>query len=280
MIRTLVIHRWSLLRHLLPSDVHFWLKALLLAGVAIQLGRLLWVLATPVGPFGDWRPQQARLLPAQAQTALIAVVDPFFRHSAGLASERQFPSLDLKLFGVREERGAGGGSAILGPPDGEQRSHAVGDEVAPGVRLAAVFFDFVVLDSGGQQQKLYMEGSGPSAPPPPAAAPSATAAAPAGEAQGAGTLSPEAVRRGVSFAPRSRGGRITGIIVNPGSEPGLFASTGFDPGDVIVAVNGARISSSTDLAQLQSSLVAGARLSFEVERGAATVPVALNLAGQ
>ena len=51
------------------------------------------------------------------------------------------------------------------------------------------------------------------------------------------------------------------------------------PGDVIVAVNGARITSQTDLVQLQSSMVAGARLSLMVERGAETVPIALNFAG-
>ncbi len=35
----------------------------------------------------------------------------------------------------------------------------VGEEVSPGVKLAAVYFDYVVLDLGGeQQQKLFLDG--------------------------------------------------------------------------------------------------------------------------
>lgn len=272
MIRTVNIERWSLLRQWLPSDVYFWLKALLLAGVAIQLTRLLWVSVTPVGPFGDWRPRQARMLPVQTQTALLAVVDPFFRQAGTPAAPAQFRSLDLELFGTREDQ-RGGGSAIIGAPDGEQLSYAVGQEVAPGVKLAAVFFDFVVLDAGGQQQKLYMDGSAESAPA------AAAIDEPAGPAPPAATMTAGGLRRALTFAPRSRGGRVTGAIVNPGSDTAAFAAAGFRPGDVIVSVNGARISSPQDLAQLQSGLIAGARLSLGVERGASTVPVALNIAG-
>lgn len=274
-IRTIVIHRWSLFRQMLPSDVYFWAKALLLACVAVQLSRLLWVLVTPVGPFNDWTPRQARLLPVQAQTSLLAVVDPFFRQGAtDPAAPAQFPSIELGLFGVREERGAGGGSAIIGPPGGEQRSYVVGEEVSPGVKLAAVFFDFVVLDAGGQQQKLYMDGSssGQAAP--------ASAPAPGAAPATAGTLTAEAARRAIRLAPRSSGGRITGVMASPGTDSASFAAAGLRPGDVIVAVNGARISSQTDLVQLQSSLAPGARLSLSVERGAGIVPVALNIAGK
>lgn len=274
-IRTIVIHRWSLFRQMLPTDVYLWAKALLLACVAVQLSRLLWALVTPVGPFNEWTPRQAKLLPVQAQTSLLAVVDPFFRQpAAGPAAPAQFPSIDLRLFGVREERGAGGGSAIIGAPDGEQQSYVVGEEVAPGVKLAAVFFDFVLLDAGGQQQKLYMDGSSSAGAAPARAVPAPGAAPPA-----AGTLTAEAARRAIRLAPRSSGGRVTGALVSPGTDSASFAAAGLVPGDVIVAVNGARISSQADLAQLQSSLAPGARLSLSVERGAGIVPVALNIAG-
>lgn len=278
MIRSIAINRLILFRQVLPVDVYFWAKAVLLAGVGIQLARLLWAAFTPVGPFGDWRPREARVLPAQAQAALLAVVDPFYRQAGPAAAAQQFPAIDLKLYGTREERG-GGGSAIIGPPDGEQASYAVGDEVAPGVKLAAVFFDFVLLDSGGQQRKLFIDGAeggddtGPAAPAPPGQQPAATAPAAPGTTAGA-------LRRAVRLAPRNAGGRVTGILVQPAGDLAAFAAAGFRPGDVIVSVNGVRISSPQDVAQFQSSLVAGARLSLGVERGAATVPIALNLAGQ
>ena len=274
MIRTLVVERWSLFRRWLPTDVYLWVKAVLLALVAVQLARLLWVAVTPVGPMGPWRPAQARILSPQAQAAVLAAVDPFYRNGPPAAAVAAASTLNLQLFGVRENRGSGGGAAIIGSSDGEQVSYAVGDEVAPGVRLAAVFFDYVVLDRGARQEKLFLDPDKAGEAVMPAPAP-AGAAAPQTAAQ---PLTAAAARQAFSFAPRQQGGRVTGVMVSPGSDQGLYAAAGFQPGDVIIAVNGAGIASATDLAQLQSSLIPGARLSLTVERGAQSVPISLNLA--
>lgn len=195
---------------------------------------------------------------------MLASVDPFFRPGAMQSAIVRAAPLDLQLFGVRESRGDVPGSAILGPPDGEQQSFLVGDEVIPGVKLAAVFFDHIVLDRGGARQALYMEGADEGGSPEPSAtaAPAATAVAEAFE-----------------FKPRNQGGKVTGVTVHPGRDQSLFSSAGFRAGDVIVAVNGARITSMIDVQQLQSSIAPGARLLLSVERGAETVPVALNLPG-
>lgn len=268
MIRTLTIERLGAYRRLLPSDVYFWAKAILLAGIAIQLARLLWTLATPVGPFGDWRPAPARLLSAEAQAALIATVDPFVRGPGAqgtAAAAAAAPAVDLQLFGVRASQGSVPGSAILGPADGEQRSFAVGDEVAPGVKLAAVHFDHVVLARGTARQTLHMPGSENGG---------AGAAGTAGTSRAAA-----AVGDAFQLAPRNQGGRVTGVTVNPGRSSALFTASGFRPGDVIVAVNGARITSMIDVQQLQSGIAPGARLMLSVERGAETVPIALNVPG-
>ena len=262
MIRTLTVERWTLVRRWLPSDVYLWLKAVLLALVAIQAARLLWVLVTPLGPLGDWRPAAPRALPEREQAALFASVNPFQR-DVGLAAPAA-AAVNLILYGIRSG-GVGGGGAILAPPDGEQASYSIGEEVAPGIRLAAVFFDHVVLDQGGRQQQLYLPSDGAVAPP---AAPG-SAAAPA--------ISPRAA---FGLSPRAQGGRITGAIVDPGANAALFQASGFKPGDVVVAVNGARITSAIDIEQLQSSIVPGARLMLSVERGAETVPIALNLPGR
>ena len=275
MIRTLVVDRWSLFRRWLPTDVYLWIKAILLALIAMQLARLLWVAVTPLGPLGPWRPAQARILSPQAQAAILAAVDPFYRNGPPAAAAAAISTVNLQLFGIRENRGSGSGAAIIGAPDGEQSSYAVGEEVAPGVRLAAVFFDYVVLDRGGRQEKLFLDQSKAPEVIAGGAAPAAGVAAPAAGAQ---PLSAAAARQAFSFTPRQQGGRITGVLVAPGADQALYAAAGFQAGDVIVAVNGARIASATDLAQLQSGLVPGARLSLTVERGAQTVPVALNLA--
>jgi len=276
-IRTVIIERWSQYRRWLPSDVYLWTKALLFAGVAIQAARLLWAVATPVGPLGDWMPASARALPPQVQMAILAAVDPFVRGGSLAASGPVAAQLDVKLYGVRGEGGLGGGAAIIGLPDGTQQSFVVGEEVAPGVVLAGVHFDYVLLDSGGQQQqRLFLEGTD-------AGVIAVATQSSSGEAPLSAVSPPDPpvdiIRRAVSFAPRNRGGKVNGVVISPGSDPALFAAAGFRNGDVVVAVNGARIASAIDVAQLQSSIVPGARLLLTVERGTETVPIALNIAG-
>lgn len=270
MLRIFTIDRLAPFRSRIPIGVYFWAKAFLLALIAIQLARLAWVVATPVGPFGEWRPAPARLLSKQAQESVLSSVDPFFRPGAMETSAGgESLSLDLQLFGVRQSQGDLPGSAILGPADGEQQSLSVGDEVAPGVKLAAVAFDHVVLERGSARQTLYMEGAeeGESGGGDEAAQPVPSAAASA------------AVAQAFEMRPRNQSGRVTGVIVSPGRDQALFQSAGFRSGDVIVAVNGARITSMIDVQQLQSSIAPGARLLLTVERGAETLPIALNLLG-
>jgi general secretion pathway protein C len=253
-------------RRWLPRDVYFWLKAILLALIAITAARLLTVLITPVGPYGDWRPAPPRLLSPEAQAAILAAVDPFFRPGAMQeAAADTGASTDLTLFGVRGGAGAIPGSAIIGPSDTEQKSYMVGEEVAPGIILSEVHFDHVVLKSGNSSITLYMEGAEPI--PGETEVPAGTAAA------------AEAAVAAFDFKPRTRGGKVTGILIAPGANPALFNASGFRQGDVVVAVNGARIGSMIDVQQLQSSIAPGARLVLTVERGGKTVPIALNVPG-
>ena len=260
MIRTLIVERMTPFRRWLPSDVYVWTKAVLLALIAIQCARLMWTLLTPVGPFGEWRPGLPQALSAGERAAVFASVDPFSRAQA-IASGQPLDT-GLQLFGIRS---GGGGAAIIATADGEQQSYGVGEEVAPGVTLAAVAFDHVVLKQGGREQKLFM-------PPPEGIAPAATAAAPAQAA-------PAAAAQAFALRPRTSAGRVTGALVGAGTNPALLAASGLRDGDVIVAVNGARISSPIDIEQLRSSILPGARLMLSVERGAQTVPVALNIPG-
>lgn len=142
-------------------DYGRWLEGLLVAILLIQLARLVWALATPVGLFGDWRARQPVIVGADARRALFAGFDPFFRaESPGQGSETaQVTSLALQLFGTRMNEGSGQGSAIIAGSDGVQASYAVGEEIAPGVRLKAVGFDHVVIERGGVEEKLFIEQS-------------------------------------------------------------------------------------------------------------------------
>jgi general secretion pathway protein C len=181
-----------------------WLEIVLLVGLAIALAQLVWTIATPVGPFGDWRPRRAMVLPTDARTALFARFDPFYRTVAA-EGPGSVTSLSLKLFGVRINEATGLGSAIIETPDHVQSSYAVGDEIIDGVTLKAVAIDHVVLGTGVADELLYLDQSdsvqvvapGSAAPAP--VAPTGGAATPPIRTQPGFTTSPAG--NTINFAP-------------------------------------------------------------------------------
>jgi general secretion pathway protein C len=251
----LKIQAFAPLRQRVHLDAYTLLKATMLAALAFVFTQLVWAVVTPVGPFGDWRPTAARPLSAEAQSAVLATVDPFFRSGTAGPQAQEAAPVGLQLFGTRMGSDGVPGSAILGSAEGGQRSFAVGEEVAPGVKLAAVRFDHVELDRGGVRQSLYMPGSEETATTAPA----------------------QSMADAFEFKARMSGAAVTGAVVGPGRNKVPFDSSGLRQGDVIVAVNGARITSLLDVQQLHASLAPGARLILTVERGAQTLPIPLNL---
>lgn len=264
-----------------PGAVARWVEAALLLVLIVQLARLLWVAAIPLGMFGQWENRQPQMLAPAQRDALFTAFDPFFRSAPAGESSAQITSLSLTLFGTRINEASGQGSAIIATPDGVQSSFAVGDEIMPGVLLKQVAFDHVVLDRGGAVETLYLdqseggttvdgtEGSG-----------AVTAPADAQSSASGGALTGSMITEGVAFAPRVDGGRITGIVVSPKNAGDIFVKAGFRAGDIVTQVNGRPITSAADIQSLQAQLRPGARLSLMVERGAATVPIAVTLSAE
>ena len=283
----------------LPRGLPVWLRAgrrspreigpLLLAAVLgalliWQLVRLLWTIITPLSPLGAWQPQAAVIASPAERRALFASFDPFFRSAPQGPVSATVTALGLTLFGININEATGGGSAIIGGEDGVQSSYAVGDEVAPGVRLVGVAFDHVLLDRGGARESLFLDQSGEAAianasTPLPAPTPEVGLAA-ANGTNASGEMSPESLKAGVGFAPRTESGRVTGLVVQPQGDGAIFRTAGLRPGDVIRSVNGRPIGSASDAAALANQIAPGARISLEVERGASVVPVAIFLSKQ
>ena len=117
----------------------------------LLLARALWLAVTPAGALG--------LLPAHVtpEPLALAAIDPFFPQAQ--APPDAVSGLDLVLVGTRVDAASGRGSAIIATPDGRQQSIGVGEEVMPGVRLAAVDFESVILDRGGARETLYIDQS-------------------------------------------------------------------------------------------------------------------------
>jgi general secretion pathway protein C len=242
---------------------------------AVQTARLFWMMLTPIGPVNDWRAPTVNVVPQPARMALFAGFDPFFRNDAAAASTQNVTSLSLTLFGVRTNESSGGGSAIIAGEDGVQNSFAVGEEVAPGVTLDSVAFDHVILSRGGVKESLYLDQSVPAETVGPSASgSSATTPATANADVG---LNAETLQKSIGFAPRNEGGRVTGLVLQARDGGTMLRLAGFQAGDIVVAVNGRPVSSAADIA---SQIRPGARLSVEVERGGAKVPIALILEQQ
>lgn len=244
-----------------------WVEGALLLALVIEIARLVWAVLAPVGPYGDWRARQPVILDMPARRALFAAFDPFYRTGAG-SDGQQVTSLPLQLFGIRINEASGLGSAIIADADGKQTNYAVGDEIAPGVTLKAVFQDHVVIERGGVPEMLYIDQSQSIAP----VANGGSASSP--YSSGLEPLSTDALLAGISFIPRTENGQITGILVGAADKSDAFSRVGFHSGDIIVQINGNAVTAS-DLNNLHDIIHPGAHLSLLVERGAATVPIAL-----
>lgn len=259
------------------------LVGLLVAALIWQAVSLLWTLVVPLSPLGAWQPQTAVIASPAERRALFTSIDPFFRGTAQGPATATVTSAGLTLFGININEATGGGSAIIAGEDGIQNSYAVGDEIAPGLKLVGVAFDHVLLDRGGARESLFLDQSGGGAAASVPALPAPTpepGATPASGLSSSGEMSPDALKAGVGFAPRAENGRITGLVVQPQGDGAVFRAAGLKPGDVIRSVNGRPIGSAGDAASLASQFAPGARLSLEVERGAGVVPVAIILSKQ
>jgi general secretion pathway protein C len=244
------------------------LEAGLLALIALQCARLFWTFLTPLGPVGDWRPGSER---AAASPEILGGFDPFFR-LAGEAGPVAVTSLNLKLFGIRQDQASGRGSAIIAGSDGVQKSVGVGEEIEPGVLLKSVEYDGVTIERGGATERLFMD-QGNAGVPGAAPAPGAPPSAPASNAPPAATVPfvppkssvepggppvpPSKINQGVSLQPRGSGGQLTGVTVSPRGGGEAFRALGLAPGDVVTSVNGRRIRSADQLSTMAAQL--GAR---------------------
>ena len=207
----------------------------LVALLAVQSARLAWAVVEPIGPVGA---APASGLPAQhtgaADFAMLDRFDPFFRTAAGAAPATAAPAVGgLKLFGVRSGRG---GSAIIAGPDGRQAAFRIGEDVAPGVTLAGVAADHVVLVASGRRTSLFFAAPGSAGP----------IATPAAYAPPAPPPAPPII---------------------PTAAAAAAAQAGMQPGDVLLTVNGKPVAEAGQAEAVARELASGGDAVLQFERG-------------
>jgi general secretion pathway protein C len=164
MIRAFDTSWWSNLPAPRRRAIRRAVELALVAMLAVQYARIATTLLSPPSA------ADAIALPLLPNAApprdVLGSFDPFFRLQPQDAPA-QVTSLALTLHGIRQDQASGRGSAIIGTPDGAQRSIAVGEEIVPGATLAEVRFDSVVLSRGGAAEELYMDQPAADQPPAP-----------------------------------------------------------------------------------------------------------------
>lgn len=268
----------AILRRLPVVNVYSLAELLLLALLAVQAARLLWTVVTPIAPLGDWRPAQPSLPGSPAD--ILSGFDPFFRISGSQQAPAQVTALQLTLFGTRVDEAMGRGSAILAGADGVQNSVSVGQEVAPGVTLKAVFFDHITLDRGGASEDLFLDqsGGGAAAAAPTSGQPAAAPGAPPPPPPPAGGVTTAQIQADIGFIPRIEGGRVAGLVVRSQGSGAAFRAAGLRDGDIVTALGGRPATGAGDLERVAQDYAKGGSVPMTVERGGQTLALALPVA--
>jgi general secretion pathway protein C len=231
-----------------------------LAGISalgVSLAALMWSVVTPKGVIvapaaqGDVTAGNAA---AETVMRLSRIADPFVTGQAGAASAVA-GATGFTLHATRA-MGDGDGTAILSPSGGAQSAYAVGEEITPGVMLAAVSVDHVEIDVGGQRMRVAFPGGSSGG------AVQAAASLPA-DYQAAARAAPPL--SSLPLQPVNRNGR-SGFEVMPQASVGVLAAAGLQPGDIVVSINGAD-AASADLSVYRAQLASGQSVEIRYERG-------------
>lgn len=253
-----------------PDRVRSAVEVALALLLAVQLGRLVWIVAEPRDAAASMASSPTAMSPADP--AVFQRFDAFFRTGgqSSLAEASAAGSGQMRLYGLRSD-GSGGGSAIIGLADGRQVSVGVGEEVEPGLILRGVGPDYVTLARGASLSRLIFSdvpvGVAPAPPPPPGPQivtppppPPPPAVTPT-----AASVDPAQLITQAGLRPRMRGLRLDGFTVSASGDAALLRAAGLQAGDVILAINGQSLDSLERIAALRGQLAnsSGAELRYE-----------------
>ncbi len=277
-------HHGEALLRLLPKVA----TAVLVVLLAQSLAHLSWRLVPlPASPAPV--PDQPRAVAAggvarnspERQAAEVARLHLFGERGAAPAAvprpvaDAPETKLDLTLYGVFVEGRGEEGSAIIGKPGSSQRLYHVGEEVADGRSLAAVYPDRVILERDGGRETLRF--------PRRVAAKAGPATGPAAGRGGLGTVfgapsrdlsefrdlfgnSPDRILDHLRFLPVRAGGRLKGFRILPQGDRRLYNKLGLQPADIVVGVNGTPLTDEQQALAIVDQLRDAAAISLEVER--------------
>jgi len=257
---------------------------------ALLLGRaladLVWTLV-PVPEAARWRP------PPPAPVASRPAATPDATAGAGLFGRYEAPTgasllaapdtpLNLTLIGVLADDRAQFSRALIAQGSDEQ-SYAVGDDVARGVTLQAIFPDRVILSRNGRLETLRLEretasAGGESFAPTVVTDERASSALPQlAQIRDDLLKDPTRVTEYLRIQPANVGGQLKGYRVYPGKDRSAFAAAGLRPGDLVTSVNGVQLDDPAKALQMITDLGQASQVNLVVERGGQSQNISINL---
>lgn len=185
----------------------------------------------------------------------------------------------LVLTGTFATRRPSSGLAIIGASAEAAHVHPVGDSLASGVVLRAVYRDHVIVERSGQLSAVFFPRNGAAltiaAIPPDASAKRRARSDPEDvDSQDLqrqhieDTIETESERTAafVRQQPFYSDGQLRGIVLQPGSDPAMLAQLGLKAGDVLEWVDGSVISEPDRLDWLRQRLQSGQPVQLSVIR--------------
>lgn len=226
-------------------------NAILVIVIGLAAARLFWLLwPRPELPVTTDLATHERSADGAAPVNLdaIAAANLFGERAAGETAgasmeEIEAPEtrLELTLTGIVSSRSGEGSRAMIKDDNGEQRAYAVGDTVAGGVTLYAIYANRVILDRGGRYETLTLEREktaegvqrverGERV--------TGAAAERLGDIRGELLNDPSKISQYIRLQPERRDGNLVGYRVYPTGERELFNELGLRRGELVTAVNG------------------------------------------
>lgn len=273
---------------------------LLVILIAKMLASLVWALV-PVPEGAQWHPAVAAAPKAAAKAGVdlgrITGAHLFGQYTApaepALADLAAAPDtqLNLTLLGIlsngrndkdRKSR------ALIATQGGDEKPYSVGDDVARGVQLQAIFPDRVILLRGGKLETLRLDKDKPGGGLMPSEVGDDLVESPSndgendvltslGEIRSEILADPSKVSNYIRVQPVNGGSGLSGYRIYPGQDRAIFAAAGLRPGDVVTSVNGVALNDPARSLQMLTDLSQSAQINLTVNRGGQPQNISLNL---
>jgi len=266
-----------------------WATLILVIAIAWQCAHILWMLV-PGSPIGDTIEALPIASPmgsdVSAQSGRANVQAIAATHLFGEASEEALPivpqgpvddladtALALTLKGIMAGSIGTLSIAIIADNRNDEKIYSIGDTVAAGTTLHAVYAEQIVLSRGGTLEALKLPKDFPITAAPTrrnrTAVQRSTTASPTSNSRSIQNVVARNVTKLADVirpTPYFVGGQQQGYRVYPGRDRKKFAALGLRPGDLIKDIDGASLTDPQQAMQIFENLGSKDQVSVTVER--------------